>query len=665
MKKVLLSALFIIGACSMVFSQGIPDSQGSKYCSMKKSSMKILPDLKDNLTNGPTHTFDVLDYKLDLDIYHCYASPYPHDFIATNIITFKVDTALSFIKLNAVNSSLLIDSVRMSGISFTHTGNILTIQLNRTYLPGEITKVKVCYHHKNVDDNGFYALGGMVFTDAEPEGARAWFPCWDKPSDKATLDLTAKVPVDVKLGSNGRLADSTVNGDTIRYHWISANNIATYLMTMSSKVNYNLNIVYWHKLSNPNDSIPIRFYFNGGENTSYIQSIIGQMTTYFSQNFCEHPFEKNGFAALNSDFSWGGMENQTLTSICPNCWEESLIAHEFAHQWFGDMITCATWADIWLNEGFATWSECFWREYSGGYPSYKSAINSAAYNYFAGNPGWAISNPDWAVNTPPANVLFDYSITYEKGACALHQLRYILGDSMFFQCLQAYTADTNLKYKSATIAEFNAKINEVTGSNYDWYFNAWIFQPNNPYYQNTYNFQDLGAGQWRVNFLTKQLQTNAPFFPMMLEFRVTFSDFSDTTFRAMNDVDNQYFGWTFDKMPVSFQFDPFAEIVLKQASTTVGIEEFEAGQGKLFVSQNIPNPASHTTRIVYSTTDSGNVRLEIRDVNGKLISVPVNAYKSSGKYFVDIDCSGFSSGIYFYKMISGNSVITKKMVITK
>src|ERR1035437_6119509 len=181
-------------------------------------------------------------------------------------------------------------------------------------------------------------------------------------------------------------------------------------MVLSPKLNYKLDIVYWHKLSNPADSIPLRFYYNTGESPDYIESILPDMTTYYSQNFIEHPFQKNGFATVGASFVWGGMENQTLTSICQNCWYESLVSHEFAHQWFGDMITCGTWADIWLNEGFATWTEAFWIEKTAGYSGYKSSINSDASWYFSYNPGWAISVPDWAIHTPGVDTLFNTAI---------------------------------------------------------------------------------------------------------------------------------------------------------------------------------------------------------------------------------------------------------------
>jgi aminopeptidase N len=620
--------------------------------------------MKEALTGGPKHNYDVLSYTMSLNIYNSFFSPYPKNYAATVIILIKVDTALDFINLDADTTSLTIDSVRIAGVSFTHINNILTVQLDRTYNPGEEFQVKVCYHHNNVSDNAFYALNGHVFTDCEPEGARRWFPCWDKPSDKALLDITVKVPAAAKCGSNGALVDSIINGDTLTYHWSSAQPLATYLMVLSASLNYNLDIIYWHKLSNHNDSIPLRFYYNPGENPDYIESILPGMATYYSQNYIEHPFQKNGFATLDNEFPWGGMENQTLTSLCPGCWNEDIVSHEFCHQWFGDMITCGTWADIWLNEGFATWSEAFWTEKSKGYAGYLSEIQNDAFTYFEQNPGWAISVPDWAIITPPVDTLFNLAITYEKGASVLHQLRYILGDTLFFQLLPAYCSDTNLKFKSATIADFNAKVNEVTGTNYDWYFTDWIFQPNHPVYQNKYSLDSIGINMWQINFLASQVQTNPAFFRMLLNFRVTFADSSYTTFRAMNDVNNQLFTWMFYKKPVRFEFDPTDEIVLKQGTTELGIAEPVALEG-FHLYQNIPNPATNETKIVYELMKDSHVHLDIMDIRGKIIASPVDEYDVKGKHWVDVDCSGFAPGSYFYEMQAGDYKQTRKMILTK
>jgi aminopeptidase N len=665
MKRIapLLFLLIIVTAYSSAQNQ--MSEKGSYKCAMKKSgSRTLLPNKPFNTTSGPVHSYDVTKYKMDVNLYNCYNPPYPKSFSASVIITFKVDTVLSSIKLNANGTSLTIDSVRLAGVSFTHNQDILTIQLNQTYAVGETVAVKICYHHNNVQDNAFYVNSGTVFTDSEPEGARKWFPCWDHPSDKALFELTAKVKSNVKLGSNGILADSTFSGDTLTYHWISNQNVATYLMVMTSRVNYQLNINYWHKLSNPADSIPLRYYFNPGEDPSAMMAILPDMTTWFSQNFVEHPFEKNGFATLNSDFAWGGMENQTLTSLCPNCWSESLIAHEYAHQWFGDMITCATWADIWLNEGFATWTEAFWYESYAGYAAYKSDIDNDANNYLSNNPGWAISIPSWAVCTPPTDSLFNYQITYLKGACVLHQLRYVLGDSLFFAVMKAYSADSTLKLHSAVIPDFIAKVNLVTGEDYNWFFDEWIYQPNHPIYQNSYKIDDLGNNQWKVNLFIKQTQSNPPFFKMPVEILIHFMDGTDTTFRVMNEVNYQQMWWTFGKQPLYLLFDPDHQIVLKGGYTVVGTPETFADNGIVLL-QNSPNPANSTTRISYTIDRPMNVNLEITDMPGKILMCPVKAFQTAGSHEVTIDCSGLAAGTYIYKLTAGNSVQVRKLVIVK
>ena len=660
-------AIFVILLSNVVTIQAQQKStqSGSAYCSMKKSAFQtVLPTLK-NMNVAQPHSFDVVKYTLNLDLYNCYLPPYPKNFNASVIVDFKVDSTLNSISLNAENYSLIIDSVRYNALSYAHANNMLTIQLDQLYQPGDSASVKIYYRHKNVSDQAIYVNSGFLFTDCEPEGARRWFPCWDRPSDKALIDLTAKVKSNVKLGSNGRLADSTLMGDVKTYHWISDHQVATYLVVISSRTDYLMNTVYWHKLSNPLDSIPLVFYFNPGEDPSAVINIMPDMTTWFSQRFIEHPFDKNGFATLNTDFSWGGMENQSLTSLCPNCWSEGLAAHEFAHQWFGDMITCATWADIWLNEGFATWSEPFWYESYGGYSLYKSKINEYANIYLSQNPGWAISEPAWAVTTPPANVMFNYSITYCKGACVLHQLRYVLGDSLFFDAIQSYCADTNLKYQSATIADFNGVVNEVTGEDYNWFFDQWVYQPNHPVYQNTYNFVSGGNNQWTVNFYLKQVQTNAPFFKMPVEIMVRFADGSDTTFRVMNDDNYQQYSWTVDKQPVILFFDPNKEIVLKTGSTIVGTDFPEPTGNVTTLFQNSPNPASRFCRISYFLAESGPVNLELSNLQGNTVRKLVDEFQTHGKYEANVDCNTLQPGTYIYTLTTGELVQHKKMVVIK
>jgi hypothetical protein len=594
MKKFLLLSFFAFLLLPGIIKAQDSFENGATYCSEKKihSGINLNPV---EITADIQHSYNVLNYELNLDLYNCYIYPYLKSFTGYEIMTFQVDSTLNFIKMNAVNSSLTIDSVSMAGVSFTHSGDILTINLDQTYVVGDTVIVKIYYKHNNVSDGALYVSNGFLFTDCEPEGARKWFPCWDKPSDKASTDLTVKVPSTVKFGSNGVLVDSVLTADTIYYHWVSTNPVATYLTVMTGKVNYNLDIVYWHKISNPNDSIPIRFYWNTGESQTslhHIENIIDDMTTTYSELFGEHPFEKNGFATLNSQFIWGGMENQTLTSLCPNCWSENLVSHEFAHQWFGDMITCATWADIWLNEGFATYSEALWLEHTSGYSAYKSDINSDANYYLAANPGWPIYNPDWIENTPPIGVLFNTAITYDKGACVHHMLRYVMGDSLYFQGLLHYATDPDLKYKSAVTTDFVNDMSEVYGQDLTWFFDEWVMQPNHPIYDNEYWIADQGAGQWQVGFIANQTQTNTTFHKMPVEIKVSFTSGPDTTMRVMNDSNNQMYIFTFNQQPSNVAFDPSNNIVLKIATLTqippvpVELTSFTASRQGSFVILN-------------------------------------------------------------------------------
>jgi aminopeptidase N len=434
---------------------------------------------------------------------------------------------------------------------------------------------------------------------------------------------------------------------------------------ITAKVNYNLDVVYWDRPSTPGDPMPLRFYYNDGENPAGMEQVLPLMATYFSEHFGELPFEKNGFAALNGEFTWGGMENQTMTSICPGCWFESLICHEFAHQWFGDMISPGTWADIWLNEGFATWSESLWWENDGGYPAYKNDIDYNASVYLNNNPGWAIYNPEWAIETPPNNILFNGAISYSKAACALHLLRYSLGDELFFPALYDYATDTaDFKYKNSITDDFQAKMEESTGEDLDWFFNSWIKQPNHPIYQNEYNIHDNGNGTWNVRFLVNQVQTNADFFPIPVEIYIYFIGGTDSTIRVMNDVNQQIFTFAFDKQPTNVFFDLHNEIVLKQASLVVGIDEGKIGKQSFSLQQNYPNPLTTNTTFAYSLPEESMVSLALFDLSGKKVLDLVNERQSAGTHVMTSGLDGLRNGLYLCRLNTGLISTTIKVSIS-
>ncbi len=611
------------------------------------------------------HSYDVLKYTLNIDLYSNFSSPFPKSFSAKEVIRFRADSVLNIIKLNAVATSLEIDSVGLAGISFSTLGDTLTVQLNRVYNPGEIAEVRICFKHKNVTDNAFYSSNGCVFTDFPPEGARKVFPCWDRPSDKALTVITAKVPLIVRLGSTGSLADSVISGDSLFYHWVNHDPVSTYLITLSSKNIFLVSELYWHKTANPSDSIPVKIYYKSGENITMIRNMIVPLTNYFSLKFGDYPFEKIGFATLNGAFPWGGMENQTMVNLMPNGYaQENIIAHEHSHQWFGDMITCGTWADIWLNEGFGTFCEALWMENTNGYAAYLNKMTGLAGVYLSQNPGWPVYNPLWALHTPSSNFLYNTAICYNKGACVLHQLRCVLGDEVFFDVMHTYASDTNFRFKNAITENFIAIANQVSGQDLQWFFDEWIYEPNHPVYNNHYEFIDEGSGNWIVKFLIEQIQPNTVFFTMPVELLIGFADGPDTLVQVNNNLNNQVFEFSFQHKPLTVAFDPNRKILLKVATTLVGIDKKEDDAGfRLF--QNRPNPFGQTTMIEYSVPVAIPVRITILDPTGKVIAVPVNKNHSAGHYSIPVNLAKLSSGVYYYRMEAGTYSSTRKMIFTK
>jgi aminopeptidase N len=506
--------------------------------------------------------FNVQNYYLDLNLYDNFLPPFPHSFSGYEEVTIKANNDLNFVKLNASNNSLSIQSVSLDAKDFTYTNDTLTIFLKRKIKVGQEFKVGISYTHKDLKDESFFVEDGMLFTMNAPEGARNWFPCYDHPSDKATFSLSAKTPKNVLLASNGVLKDSVQITDTIFYKWESSYPIATYLINLTAKVNYNLDERVWK-------NIPIRYYWNKGENENDLKKMeatIPKMLDYYSQLFGNFPFDKEGFATLNHLFSFGGMENQTIISLCPNCWDEELISHELSHEWFGNMISPESCSDIWLNEGFATYCEGLWYEKSLGKDAYNYYIKLNSEKYFASDKFFPIYMSEWSKRTPPIDTLYNGSIIYAKAAAVIHTLRCVLGDSIFFKSLYSYTTNPELKYANASTNDFIKVVNQVSGKNMDWFFDEWLKYPKHPVYDVDYLITNLESDKWQIDIRINQENLNDFIFKMPIEVEILFNDGTNCLELIENEKQNQRFSFIFYKKPNGMQFDKFNKIPLKQVS---------------------------------------------------------------------------------------------------
>src|SRR4030095_164887 len=317
-----------------------------------------------------------------------------------------------------------------------------------------------------------------------------------------------------------------------------------------------------------------------------------------------------------------------------------------------------------------------WIEHLSGYTAYKNDINSFASSYISGNPHWPMYNPSWAEVTPNNNTLFNFAITYAKGACVLHMLRYVLNDSaIFFNCLRGYFGDTaNFKYKNAVTDDFTAKISAVAGQDLSWFVNEWVKQVDHPVYANIYQFTG-GGSSWNVGFQANQTQGTTPFHRMPLTLRITFSTGPDTTFRVDNNVNNQVWWWTFNRQPTAFAFDPNNDIVLKQGTTTqgtiTGISVNNNGIPKRYaLHQNYPNPFNPVTKIRFDLPEASSVELKVYDLTGRVVSTIFKGNMGAGEYTADFDALNVASGVYYYEIYAkceskGIFKDVKKMVVLK
>ena len=391
---------------------------------------------------------------------------------ATTTIQAKATQDLRSFNLDLQGLNIAAITVNGASARYNHTGSELTVTPATALKSGDQFTVVVSYSgvpgavrmEGDPVTMGWNRYAGGVYVASEPAGAHNWYPVNDHPCDKATYTFIVTVPQPYVVAANGTLVGTKDNGTTTTYVWEAHDPMASYLAT--------INIGDFERFEQPGpDGLLIRNYFP----RALVGRLAGEfeptarMIEYFNSIFGPFPFEAYGVVVVDADLGYA-LETQTLSLFGLGIENSSgdaseVVAHELAHQWFGDSSSLKTWKDLWLNEGFATYAQLLWLEHTRGRAALHEQVQQM-YSYITrGNyppPG-----------DPPPDDLFNPSV-YLRGGLTLHALRLQVGDDAFFRILRTY-AD-RFKYGNANTQDFIAVAEEVSGKDLSAFFDAWLYR---------------------------------------------------------------------------------------------------------------------------------------------------------------------------------------------
>lgn len=376
---------------------------------------------------------------------------------------------------------LSVNKVEIDGelAGYERTDSELTVWAEDPLPEGTVTKVAVHYEgvpslvssaSAGAPNDGWFDAGHVVYVAGEPFGAAGWFPANDHPLDKATFRIAVTVPDNLEVASNGELVSEppeTSSGEPHQWVYEADDPQATYLTTL---VIGDLEFLPPSKASGGlGKEVTIRHVAEEGlaEATEITMANTGPMVEEFVELFGPYPFDEYGAVVVDEPLGFA-LETQTLSifgsDLVGTTDFENVVAHELAHQWFGNHVSLGDWEDIWLNEGFATYSEALWDEASRGVD-----INVRMESMYQ----FMNESPTIPPGSPPASDLFNFSV-YFRGALVLHALRLTIGDDAFFELLQTYVE--RFGGGSARTADFIDLSEEISGEELDDFFNAWLYE---------------------------------------------------------------------------------------------------------------------------------------------------------------------------------------------
>ena len=636
MRTILLLTFLIVTICN------IPAQFASENaCPHKKAFIrkKAIATTVDNDTSG----YDVTRYKLEFTV----NPEVPDLFFGTSVVFLTTLKDLPVAVLDA-GTNLSILNIHYQGSEITHyyrEKGKLFIHLPDVLKKGEKGELHISFSGTPGTSSGYIReiVEGepVIYTFSEPFAASEWWVCKDGLNDKAEeLEISITHPSAYKAVGNGSLISITDNQDgTATSHWKHAYPIPPYLIAfaVAKYEEYHLSADI------DGSTIPVLNYIYPGNQAYAIPALnrVPSYINYFNELFGTYPFikEKYGHAEWKIN---GGMEHSTITFI--GDYNRDLIVHELAHQWFGNKLTCASWNDIWLNEGFATYSEGLVQEHFVDKETFnnwkKWIINRVTKNY----PSGSVYNPE-AENE---DRIFDYGLSYLKAAMVIHQLRGILGDEVFFRAIKEYMTTPHFEYGFVSTEDFKQSLLSSTGKDFTEFFNDWIYGEGYPLFDITVSRDGLGI----ISLEVEQTSSHASVSFFETPFEIEFTGYNGESVIKKFELNSNRAVFTITDIPFSVKdviFNPRGEIIAKENDIKLNIEAA--------VPERVVHFQFDSEKNVLMISGGYMTDVCVYDVSGILI------YRVSEITDIhSVSTAGWTAGVYILTArVNGKTVATKIM----
>lgn len=630
MKKIFPFILFIF--ISNSFAQNTLDT----IHSIAEAEMKSASAMMNFAVNPNTLNYDVTYQKLEFTV-----NPAVYFISGKVTTTFTALSSMTNVIFDLTND-LTVSSVKQNNlpVAFSQSAEEVTITLQNALTTGNSATVEITYSGAPSDTESAFTTSShsgspILWTLSEPYGARDWFPCKQDLNDKIdSIDVYITAPSIYTSVANGVEVSQTTNGNgTKTTHFSHGYPIPAYLIAIAV-TNYQ---IFTQTAGTAPNTFPIVNYLYP-ETFSASQSSLAvtlPIMNLFETLFETYPFsdEKYGHA----QFGWGGGMEHTTVSFMGSFGRE-LIAHELGHQWFGDKITCGSWNDIWLNEGFATYLSGLVIENLDGVTQFRNWKNGLINNITSQNGG-SVYVPESQINN--VSRIFSSRLSYNKGAMVVNMLRYKLGDTNFFQGMKNYLADTDLAYGYADSADLKSHLETVSGLSLTEFFNDWVYGEGYPSYQ--FLVENLANNQVKITVNQTQSHPSVSFFEMPVPVRLNGANGQVLNLVLDHINNNQVFIENVPFTVTSMTFDPEKQLISKNNQVTLNTDAFEFSAIRLY-----PNPTSSLLNLQLPS-DMKVEKVVFYNALGQVIKTSSNT---------SWDVSSFANGVYFLKVFNKSGAKT-------